>query len=827
MNRGKQGDPFAKIDEISVSKTDYWVDQLNDPEFDADAVAQVFFASKAESEVSTTLGKITTLKDNIEKILRSKVTSNYMTFIKARDTIKKTGLEMSELRELVDNTSRLIQDVRNNRLETSKTMRKSSIIGMVTTLANTPKLGYDGVERILDDQGLRGRADSYSSSDSSSYSDVESNDDDIPDVQHKSRKGDKSLRKDKSDHDKAVSDLLKQYTNKAADPNSIPDWFTRAPVDLTNLIIEKSYSAAVKLVCRVRDYASAWGVQYMQEKDAYKEAKRQGLDEQALGLQGLSRDERKAAVSKQNKVTDIVASIEAKQLHFARTLKDSIIALPHSPIWGIDEQRKRLKMLITLGHFALAAEAFSKSRMDIIETVLRDVEASGDPKIYIADISKGFYVSMLDVSLTFLQLFAHHAQVPSIMNILVTWCHQQTAALVDILMQQIREASKEYVTLSILHLKPNVDGVGNCDSENVGGSIVLPNSPRSQVASPVGRERSESNMSTISAITSISTKLINTIRFTSNFRFVEGPLKFTRECLNIAFQQAVELNRTGLQGFADLSWLLLPQLKKLVNSYSEDLIKETINQVRVDTWVGTKARVVTIEIPSSLLNQSVKDEPTAATISVPISDTSDEDRLLGSSFDWIAVSITHYLHDAWHLLRVPTNVTNSYQIGSAVEKKSSTGGVDGDSSDDDVTHATDNNSEDDSNDDEEEIDPISGEPRYRKPAYRRMNLCEIEPIIVTNVLRLVSHYVIELGNIDITSKSFEEDSSRFEVLLNTCHCLREKTIPSIHKFIEKVFFNLNMCRIAHGSSVPSPHVILDQCVKKLNEIEAKLMLNEN
>ena len=139
MNRGKQGDPFAKIDEISVSKTDYWVDQLNDPEFDADAVAQVFFASKAESEVSTTLGKITTLKDNIEKILRSKVTSNYMTFIKARDTIKKTGLEMSELRELVDNTSRLIHDVRNNRLETSKTMRKSSIIGMVTTLANTPK----------------------------------------------------------------------------------------------------------------------------------------------------------------------------------------------------------------------------------------------------------------------------------------------------------------------------------------------------------------------------------------------------------------------------------------------------------------------------------------------------------------------------------------------------------------------------------------------------------------------------------------------------------------------------------------------------------------
>ena len=141
----------------------------------------------------------------------------------------------------------------------------------------------------------------------------------------------------------------------------------------------------------MRDYAAAWKVLYAREKEAYREARSQGLDEQALALQGLSREERKAAVGKQGTVKRVLGLVEAKAAHFARVLTDSIAKLPHSSIWGAAEQRKRLKMLITMGHYSLAAEAFSKSRMDILQTVLRDVEASGDPKIYISDVAKGFY----------------------------------------------------------------------------------------------------------------------------------------------------------------------------------------------------------------------------------------------------------------------------------------------------------------------------------------------------------------------------------------------------------------------------------------------------
>jgi hypothetical protein len=833
-------DPFAQINKVSVNNVDYWVDQLNDTEFNADAVAELFFATKTENEVSSTLGKITTLKENIEKILRSEVTSNYMTFIKARDTIKKTGLEISELRNLVDKTSSLIKDVRSNRLENSRTMRKNSMIGMISTIAHTPKLGYDGVQNIYDEQGLRRRSESYSgsssdsdyNSDSSTYSSVESNDgngngDDDDDINlmlggldswsstkhdnktHSHSHSHSHSHRSKRDRDKAVADLLEEYSS-SADPNAIPEWLIRAPDELTHLIIEKSYHSAVKIVNKVRDYMCAWKIQYTREKEAYKDAKEQKLDEQALGLQGLSRDERKAAVNKQNKVKEVFESIEAKQLHLAYTLKDSVINLPHSAIWGVEEQRKRLKMLISLGHYAIAAEAFSKSRTDIIHLVLRDVEASGDPKIYIADISKGFYVGMLDVTITFLNLFARHAHIPSIMSILVIWCQTQTSSLVDILMQQIRIAAKEYAALAIIHMKPKADFSSNDeindDNANDNDNTIDKQGNQGELISLTQTEGQEEGQESGSY---------------SDYHKIGGPLKFTRECLNIVFHHAIELNQTGLQSFADLSWLLLPQLKKLVNTYSEDLIKETINQVQLDSWVGYKPRMTSIQLPNSILNRFDMDNND---IIPPATELCN----LGSSFDWLTVAVTHFLDDVWNLLRIENPKFKKNKNKDSVVEETQTQGKEqrpegSESSGESLYEDNSNSSTDD-----DEVDE-NNNIKYRSPTYRRMNFSEIEPIVVTCILRIITHYTMELSLIDYETPLFLNDEIKTKCLLDTCIILRETTIPSILKFIETTFFNLHMCHVrssgVDSSLTPAPNLVLAESMKKLMQIESGIKLS--
>ena len=54
--------------------------------------------------------------------------------------------------------------------------------------------------------------------------------------------------------------------------------------------------------------------------------------------------------------------------------------------------------------------------------------------------------------------------------------------------------------------------------------------------------------------------------------------------------------------------------------------------------------------------------------------------------------------------------------------------------------------------------------------------------------------------------------------------MREVTLPSVHSFIETVFFNLHMCRVGDGGTepAPAPHKVLAESMKKLQQIEARL-----
>ena len=50
-----------------------WVRKINEaPTYDADSVAQSFFAKKKESEIALTMEKLTELQGDIEKVLRTR-----------------------------------------------------------------------------------------------------------------------------------------------------------------------------------------------------------------------------------------------------------------------------------------------------------------------------------------------------------------------------------------------------------------------------------------------------------------------------------------------------------------------------------------------------------------------------------------------------------------------------------------------------------------------------------------------------------------------------------------------------------------------------------
>jgi hypothetical protein len=79
-----------------------------DESFSAEAEAQHFFKSYGEAEITKKLNEMTTIQQSIETVLRQKVRANYGLFLLANDEINQVDEEMSDLKQLITNTQKLI-----------------------------------------------------------------------------------------------------------------------------------------------------------------------------------------------------------------------------------------------------------------------------------------------------------------------------------------------------------------------------------------------------------------------------------------------------------------------------------------------------------------------------------------------------------------------------------------------------------------------------------------------------------------------------------------------------------------------------------------------
>ncbi len=724
-----------------------WVERINARPFSHEKVARHLFTTKKEADIANTISKLTELQSDIDQVLRDKVTNNHAAFIQCSESIRRTGIELSELRDLVENTHEFIREVRaKGQIHSDSSMKKNDVIDIAKSLKESLSL-----ERERDEENAL--TATYSTS--------------------------RSL--------------------------SIPKWLQESPNNLTKYIIEKNFSSAVNEILRVK---------------GYKESSENNIDD----------------TMERARVVRIFMTVDELGLVVARDLMQNLVKLPNSPIWGGSEQRRRLKLLISLGHYDFAAEAFSNASNDIIQTVLNDVEVSGDTQMYIMDLSKAFFASMQKVTVNFVTLFADYVDSPGVMSILVSWALDQVAALAGIICSQIELGAKELGALTVIHLKPKTVGAiapstarrssvtfadntaGSSDDTSERGrrdSFFAEHALSSaEVQELFGEDeahaQSEGSVNSIVeqgkeiaapsnySVAASEDEYMDSLRLA----FSPGPLTFVRHCLDVALTQSQQYASVALQGLDDLGWFMVPELKKAVMQYAEDLMTETISQVKQDSWSGVSTpfwEVHCMDNRSHHWGGSWHRPPKDAARTA-------ENTTTGSSFIWFTLSLTHYLREVLVLLRAPTEHT---EINEMLEDEHEDGGqgraLDGEGQPAGGTYDND----DDHGEDEDGDDG-------------RQELCELEPVVVVCLLRLVVVYSLELERVALHSGDGRTPQQR-TCIRNTMQALGSTTIPSLKTILLELFFDVRFSSL--DGRVVSPSAALDRTSARMLQLASGIVIS--
>jgi hypothetical protein len=101
---------FAPLERAIMTSSNL-EDQIEDyifEHFNASQSAQHIFASYTESDVTKKLNDMASVQQAIESVLKQEVKKNYATFLSATEQIQQVGQEMTEFRQLIQNTQKLI-----------------------------------------------------------------------------------------------------------------------------------------------------------------------------------------------------------------------------------------------------------------------------------------------------------------------------------------------------------------------------------------------------------------------------------------------------------------------------------------------------------------------------------------------------------------------------------------------------------------------------------------------------------------------------------------------------------------------------------------------
>jgi len=315
--------------------------------------------------------------------------------------------------------------------------------------------------------------------------------------------------------------------------------------------VEQQYSNAVAVVIRTRAYVESMG-------DIHN----------------------KYSVAENAQALDILKEINQKSNLLANTIKKSLLNLPNSPLWGANEQQKRLKLLIALGKFNMAAAGFSQSQVLAIRKVLKasseSSSGSGDVFNVVTDLSVAFFQSLLQATRCFFELFNEHTDKPNIITLLLSWVQSQVGAYVEVLTRQLQLGTNEYAALVILQLREistrsNEPNKPSRRYSNFGNSTAyLPPSDGRNQNKGIAMIGAQDHL----AITSEDSLSPNDIKKKEKVEVGRGALWFLSRCLGIVFSEAKKMMTVSSACGDMVSWILLPEVDRMLSAYADEFVKE-------------------------------------------------------------------------------------------------------------------------------------------------------------------------------------------------------------------------------------------------------------
>eukprot|EP01038_Epipyxis_sp_PR26KG_P012943 gene12943-17352_t len=649
-------------------------------------IAQNIFTSFNETDIDKKLKELEGLQIAIEEVLKKKVRSNYVSFLQTTEQITRVGSEMVELKHLVDNTQKLIEDVRKNQINESDAALKANSL-----LANLHN------KQMIESQ---------------------------------------EKSKANGNHDK------------------IPLWYINAPADLARFMVEQQYSEAVDIIHKVRLFSSTI------ENGNNKSYLSTTVDQQLSS-------------SDHSTILSVVKNINEKKVVLVSTIQKSLSQIPCSQLWGVQEQLRRLKLLIALGEFNLAAEGFSSSQVNGIKKVLRDVEVSGDTLTFTTELSHSFFLAISDASTSFLHLFGEHCEKPTIMSLLLVWIQGQVSAFAEVLSRQILLGINEYAAIIIIQLRQTAS-----NDQQINNDFAMEMNQEQQI---------------------IQRKI--------DIASQSGSLTFAASCLEVVYRESKKLDSHRLIQCCTpcLGYVLLPEIQKFVRVYADEFIKEIENQVRQDSWALVYPQHVDVRSPAEADAQYNLTDNKSQVIS-----SNSTSVMTSLSYDWMVLVFIHFCDELWVLIKA--------QDGDKHQKSHKTQASSGQNSNNSTPSRS--------------LPPRRGsvvlgqmrliETSVSNDSYSRADICEVEPTATACLLRMLLRYVSEIEETD--TKGFTR--KQLDCFLQTLKAITTHLIPTLQMTIETCFFHegLNLISTQNATSQNLFKSLIQRIQKLQNE---KMSQNSN
>ena len=153
-------------------------------------------------------------------------------------------------------------------------------------------------------------------------------------------------------------------------------------------------------------------------------------------------------------------------------------------------------------------------------------------------------------------------------------------------------------------------------------------------------------------------------------RVITGPLSFIAHCVSMAYQDAVNIMdyHLHMQGASSVTWLLLPDIRKWVNIFADEVIKEIYVQVRQEEWFLVHCSAIELSLPSTqtvtqgaeeMLSEDAHED---IDVHVGVDDegmSSPDTKAASLSYIWLTMMTSHFIQECWGLLHyVPASATS-------------------------------------------------------------------------------------------------------------------------------------------------------------------------